>query len=85
MGCSSWSHKELDTTEQQAWCLVSVLLGGMFMNSEIQTRIMNFNLFQLILTEALVLLISGRRNSLSCLLSLINGNLVVLDHVFALP
>ena len=39
----------------------------------------------LILTEALVLLVLGRRNSLSCLLNLINGNQVVLDHVFALP
>ena len=51
MGCSPRGCKESDMTEQQAWCLVSVLLGGMFMNSQIQTCIMNFNLFQLFLLK----------------------------------
>ena len=44
-----------------------------------------FQSLSVILTEALVLLILGRRNSLSCLLSLTNMNLVVLNHVFAFP
>ena len=71
-------------TEQQAWCLVSVLLGEMFMNSDSNMH-HEFQSLSVILTEALVLLILGRRNSLSCLLSLTNMNLVVLNHVFAFP